>query len=98
MANREPRIRRAFGATPRNIVRVVLTGAFEMALGGTAIGALLSFWASAGISWRLFGVKNTDPMSLVIAEVTLLAVALAAALVPAFRAMRSDPVEILRSN
>ena len=95
---REFAVRQALGATPRNIVRVVLTGAFEMALGGTAIGALLSFWASAGISWRLFGVKNTDPVSLVVAEATLLTVALTAALVPAFRAMRSDPVEILRSS
>ena len=95
---REFAVRQALGATRRNIVRVVLTSAFEMALGGTAIGALLSFWASAGISWRLFGVKNTDPGSLLIAEATLMAVAMAAALVPALRAMRSDPVEILRSS
>ena len=95
---REFAVRQALGATPRNIVRVVLTGAFEMAIGGTAVGALLSFWASSGISSLLFGVKNTDPMSLVIAEATLMAVALAAALVPAFRAMRADPVEILRSS
>ncbi|MGH7689169.1 MAG: FtsX-like permease family protein, partial [Gemmatimonadaceae bacterium] len=95
---REFAVRQALGATPRNIARVVLTGAFEMVLGGTAIGALLSFWASAGISWRLFGVKNTDPVSLVVSEATLIAVALVAALVPALRAMRSDPVEILRSS
>ncbi len=95
---REFAVRQALGATPRNIVRLVLTGAFEMALGGTALGALLSFWASAGISSQLFAVKNTDPVSLVIAEATLLAVAMVAALVPALRAMRADPVEILRSS
>ena len=95
---REFAVRQALGATPRNIVRVVLTGAFEMALGGTAIGALLSFWASAGISSQLFAVKNTDPVSLVIAEATLLTVAIVAALVPALRAMGADPAEILRSS
>ncbi|HEY5219607.1 MAG TPA: FtsX-like permease family protein, partial [Gemmatimonadaceae bacterium] len=95
---REFAVRQALGATPRNIVRVVLTGAFELALGGTAIGALLSFWASAGISSQLFAVKNTDPVSLVIAEATLLIVAMVAAMVPAVRAMRADPVEILRST
>jgi hypothetical protein len=95
---REFAVRQALGATPRNIIRVVLTGAFEMALGGTAFGALLSFWASAGLSWGLFGVKNTDPVSLVIAEATLLAVTMAASLVPAVRAMRANPVEILRST
>lgn len=95
---REFAVRQALGATPLDIVRGVLTAAFEMALGGTAIGALLSFWASAGMSWGLFGVKNTDPVSLVIAEGTLMAVALAAALVPAVRAMRANPVEILRSS
>ena len=95
---REFAVRQALGATPRNIVRVVLTGAFEMALGGTAVGALLSFWASSGISAQLFAVKNTDPVSLVIAEATLLVVALVASMVPAVRAMRADPVEVLRST
>jgi ABC-type antimicrobial peptide transport system permease subunit len=77
----------------------VVVAALSLSLGlGTAIGALLSFWASAGVSMALFGVKNTDPVSLVIAEATLLAVTMLASLVPALRAMRADPVDVLRAT
>jgi len=95
---REFAVRRALGAGQRDLVRVVLQYALEMSLAGTAIGALLSFWASAGVSAILWGVKETDPMSLVVAELTLLTVTLIASLVPAVRAMRADPVEVLRAT
>jgi putative ABC transport system permease protein len=95
---REFAVRQALGATPRDVLRLVLRSGFELALGGTAIGALLSFWASAGVSAALFGVKNTDPISLVVAEGTLLLVTMLASLVPAIRAMRADPVEVLRAT
>ena len=95
---REFAVRQALGATPLNVLRLVLRSGFELALGGTAFGALLSFWASAGVSTVLFGVKNTDPVSLIVAEATLLAVTMLASLVPAIRAMRADPVEVLRAT
>jgi putative ABC transport system permease protein len=95
---REFAVRSALGATQRDLLKVVLRYALEMSLAGTAIGALLSFWASAGVSSYLWGVKNTDPVSLVVAELTLLGITMAASLIPAFRAMRADPVEVLRSS
>lgn len=95
---REFAVRQALGASPKQVLRLVMSGAFELALGGTAFGALLSFWASAGVSSALWGVKNTDPVSLVIAEATLLAVTMIASLVPAYRAMRADPVDVLRAT
>jgi len=95
---REFAVRQALGASPRKVLRLVLRGALELALAGIAFGALLSFWASAGVSTVLFGIKNTDPLSLIVAEITLLAVTMVAALVPALRAMRADPVDVLRST
>jgi predicted permease len=95
---REFAVRQALGASPNEVLRLVLRGAFELALGGTAFGALLSFWASAGVSTVLFGVKNTDPISLIIAEAILLSITMIASLVPAVRAMRADPVEVLRAT
>ena len=95
---REFAVRQALGAAPRDVLKLVMRGALELALGGTAFGALLSFWASAGVSTVLFGVKNTDPVSLVVAEITLLAVTMVASLIPAIRAMRADPVDVLRST
>jgi putative ABC transport system permease protein len=95
---REFAVRSALGAQRRDILVVVLKYALEMSLAGTAIGALLSFWASTGVSAFLFGVKNTDPVSLVVAELTLLAITMGAALIPAIRATRADPVEVLRAS
>jgi predicted permease len=94
---REFAVRLALGATAPNVLRLVLRSGFELAIGGTAIGALLSFWASALVTGLLYGVKNTDPVALVVAEATLLLVTMVASLLPALRAMRANPVEILRS-
>jgi len=94
---REFAVRVALGATQRNLLGVVMKNAFEMAIGGTAFGALLSFWASAGVSGMLFGVKNTDPVSLIVAEGVLIAVTMLASLVPALRATRANPVDVLRA-
>lgn len=94
---REFAVRVALGATQGNLIRVVMRNAFEFALGGTAIGALLSFGASAGVSTFLFGVKNTDPVSLIVTEFLLVAVTLLAALAPALRASRANPLDIIRA-
>jgi putative ABC transport system permease protein len=95
--SREFAVRTSLGATPGRLISHVMRSAAELALGGTAIGALLSFWASAGVSGFLFGVKNTDPVSLVITEVTLIVVCLLAALAPALRASRANPLDIIRA-
>ncbi len=95
---REFAVRSALGAQRRDILMVVLKYALEMSLAGTAIGALLSFWASSGVSSFLFGVKNTDPVSLIVAELTLLAITMGAAVIPAIRATRADPVDVLRAS
>jgi hypothetical protein len=95
---REFAVRTALGATRRDLLKVVFTYALEMSLAGTAIGALLSFWASAGVSAYLYGVKNTDPVSLVVAELVLLTITMLTAFIPAVRATRADPVEVLRAT
>jgi putative ABC transport system permease protein len=46
----------------------------------------------------LFGVAPTDPLTLGIASALMLAVALAASVVPAFRATRTDPIRCLRQE
>jgi ABC-type lipoprotein release transport system permease subunit len=50
------------------------------------------------VSTVLFGVKNTGPVSPIVAELTLLSVTMIASLIPAYRAMRADPVEVLRAT
>jgi putative ABC transport system permease protein len=96
---REFAVRIAIGAQRAHLWRVVLRDAAAMALGGTAVGAFGGFFAGSLLgNGGLYGVDPTDVISLVVAEFVLLAVAFGVCVVPALRASRADPVEILRAT
>jgi len=59
---------------------------------------LLALWGGKSLSAMLFGVGPRDPLVLGAASVFLLAVAFAAALAPALRAMRIDPTIAMRAD
>jgi ABC-type antimicrobial peptide transport system permease subunit len=63
---------------------------------GLAIGLPASFFVSRLLSTLLFGVGPHDPIAFAGATVLLLAVALAACIVPAIRASRIEPIAALR--
>ncbi len=69
-------------------------------MAGTAIGAFVAFWAAGFLTAFLEDqqVLPTDVLTLIAAEVVLVAVATVASLAPAWRAMRADPIEILRAT
>jgi putative ABC transport system permease protein len=89
-------IRAALGANRSDTLRLVLLQAARMSLVGIASGITASFWLTELISAQLFGVKPSDPLTFVAVPLILLAVALAAACVPALRATRIDPLTALR--
>jgi putative ABC transport system permease protein len=95
---REFAVRVAIGARNGHLWRLVLRDAAEMALGGTALGAFGGFFTGSLFAQGLYGTSPTDVVSLVVAEAVLIAVALGACTVPALRATRADPVEILRAS
>ena len=95
---REFAVRVALGAHRSDLASLVLHDALVMALGGIGLGAFGAFGASSLLGRVLADVPPTDVTTLVSAEITLLVVALAASLAPAFRAMRADPIEILRAT
>ncbi len=95
---REFAVRVAIGAQRRHILQLALRDAVEMALAGTAFGAFGGLFLGQKFGGSLYGIQSTDVWSLIIAESILLAVALCAATVPALRAMRADPVEVLRAT
>ena len=72
--------------------------ASELTTAGVLAGLVLSYWLTQKIASDLFGVKNTDPLTLLGACALLLAVALVATLVPARRATRIDPILALRGE
>ena len=89
-------IRMALGATPRDILQMVLGGGVKLALIGTVIGIALALSLGRFLQSLLFEVRATDAVTLAVVSVSLLAVALAACYIPARRAMKVDPMVALR--
>jgi ABC-type antimicrobial peptide transport system permease subunit len=77
---------------------MVVRDAAIMVLAGTGAGAFLAMWLARALDAMLYSVFYTDVVALLMAEGLLIAVALVACLVPARRAARSDPVQVLRAT
>jgi len=95
---REIGIRVALGASRRSIVGLVSSRTLRLTLAGVAIGVAASLLLSRGIASQLFQVEPHDPFALGGAAALIVAVALAASLAPARRAMRIDPITALRNE
>ncbi|MDQ8164775.1 MAG: FtsX-like permease family protein, partial [Gemmatimonadota bacterium] len=94
---REFAVRIALGATRQNVANLVLHEAFTMAIGGTAIGAGFGMWAAFLLWDRMWGVYPVDAQALIVAESVLILTTMAACLVPALKATKSDPLEVMRA-
>jgi putative ABC transport system permease protein len=91
-------LRLTLGARPFEVLRRVLAEGLLYASAGLALGLVVSLGVMRGLQALLFEVKPTDPMTFVFVAITLLSVSALACLGPAWRAMRIDPVEALRSE
>ncbi len=89
-------IRLALGAQRGQVLSMVLREVLLLASVGCALGVAASLLLARLIGSALFGVSATDPVTLVAAVFTLLAVAVLAGFVPAKRAASVDPVAALR--
>lgn len=96
--SREIAVRRAVGASASDVAREVVVGGLRLAAVGLAVGVLLSLAGGRVLRGLLFGVEPTDPWTIASVVGVMAAVALAAAAVPAWRAMRRDPAEVLNSE
>ena len=95
---REFGVRIAMGAGRRDIVRLVLRQGIRLALIGEVIGVGLALTLGGSLRALLFDVSPNDPATHAAVALFLLMVALAASLVPAWRATRIDPAAALRSE
>ena len=93
---REFGIRIALGAVTSDLLGMVLAGALRLVSAGAGIGLIAALLLTRVLSGMLFGVSSRDPLTFVSIALLLLTVALAAALVPALRASRVNPVVALR--
>jgi ABC-type antimicrobial peptide transport system permease subunit len=93
---REIGIRIALGAEPRNVFRMVIGETTKIVLVGIVFGAVAGYSAAQGFRGLLWGVSPSDPLTLAAASGGMLVVAALAAFLPAWRAMRIDPIRWLR--
>ena len=95
---REIGIRMALGAGTGDVLSHVVMNAAWTVLIGLAIGLAAAFAATRSMAGLLFEVSALDPLAFAVAAVAMMIVGLVAALVPASRASRVDPVTALRSE
>ncbi len=95
---REIGIRMALGARAGGVLGLVVAEALRPTLAGLVLGLGGAYLTSKALSALLYEVEPLDPIVLVSVSVLLLAVALAAVLVPARRATRISPASTLRAE
>ena len=88
----------ALGADPANVIQLVLSRVLLLVGLGVLVGASLSLWASTFVSTLLYGLQPRDPATLAGAAVTLAAVGALSGWLPAWRASRIDPADVLRES
>jgi ABC-type antimicrobial peptide transport system permease subunit len=91
-------VRLALGAKPSQILTLVLGQAGTLAAAGIGIGLALAVAGAPLMAHSLFGIGPRDVTALTLTPVVLLLVAMVAAIVPARRAMRVDPIVTLRGE
>jgi ABC-type antimicrobial peptide transport system permease subunit len=80
------------------VIRLVLWRVTLLVAVGVVIGAGVALWASKFTAALLYGLEPRDPATLVGATATLAAVGALAGWLPAYRASRIDPAEVLRES
>ena len=93
---RELGIRAALGATPRNLITMVLRQGLLLTLFASAIGLTAAIALTRFMASMLFNVAPTDPLTFALVAGMLGLVAMAATFIPARRAMKVNPVTALR--
>jgi putative ABC transport system permease protein len=84
-------LRMALGSTPARVLRFVLGQAIRLSLIGLAAGFVLALLAAQLIRSLLVGISVTDPFTYLAVGILLLGASVAACVLPAWRAARSDP-------
>ena len=91
-------LRVALGATPRNVLALIIAQGMRPILIGIGIGLAGALGLSRFVSSLLFGVKPVDPLTYVAVALLVAAAGLLSCYVPALRALRIDPVAALRQE
>jgi putative ABC transport system permease protein len=91
-------VRVALGARIGDVLRLVIGEGVRVVAVGVVVGVALALAAGKLVASLLYGVEPHDPLTMLLVGVVLLSVAAVAALLPAWRASRVDPVTALRAD
>jgi putative ABC transport system permease protein len=97
-ATQEIGIRMALGAGRSHVLRIVFGYAGILMAAGLVAGIVAALLAGRLLATQLFEIKATDPLTLGAVALTLAATGFAASMIPAWRAMRVDPLVALRNE
>jgi predicted permease len=89
-------VRMALGASPKDLLRLVVGSGTRLAAVGISSGMIAAFVLTRFMSSMLFGVHPADPLTFITVSLLLLFVVLLASYVPARRAAKVDPMVALR--
>ena len=95
---REIGVRSALGATPSQIVALILEQGAKLAVFGVILGLSGALVLTRYVRALLFGIAPSDPMTLASVVMLILVASIASCLIPALRATRVDPMRALRSD
>jgi macrolide transport system ATP-binding/permease protein len=95
-SRREFGLRMALGASPANLLRLVISHGLVLSAIGVALGFAVAISTSRLLGYLLYHVSPRDPLPFTAAAGIMAITALAASFVPAWRASRTDPLDALR--
>ena len=97
-SKRELGLRMALGATSSDLLRIVMSQAIGLTLAGIAAGVVVALGLTRLLGDMLYKISPRDPESFASASAAMTLAAVAACLLPAWRATRTDPVRALRDS
>jgi predicted permease len=90
--------RLALGASPRSVFLLVMRQGATLGLIGAAIGLGLAYFSGQVISNRVYAIRASDPLILSIATLLIASITILATTIPATRAARLSPADVLQSE
>lgn len=91
-------VRMALGARVSSVLRLIVSHELRVVLLGVLVGVAVTLALGRLVATMLYEITPSDPRVLLAVCLVLVGVAVAACLVPAWRATRIDPVEVLRAE
>jgi ABC-type antimicrobial peptide transport system permease subunit len=91
-------LRLALGAPPRGLLRLVLAQAARLAVSGAVLGVVVALTLARVLRSMIYNVSPADPLTFTAVGVMVIAIALLACWLPAWRATKANPMVALRAE